>query len=80
MISASILFSVGVKWSFIINMLEAISNWQFVLNLSKRSDTCIWKWKTDIEIVVKHNYSIRQMQKKIEIPAGVSGGCSAIGS
>lgn len=57
MISASILFSVGVKWYFIINMSEAISNWQFVLNLGKRSDIYIWKWKTDIEIILKHNYN-----------------------
>lgn len=57
MISASILFSVGVKWYFIISMLEAISNWQFVLNLGKRSDIYIWKQKIDIEIILKHNYS-----------------------
>mgnify|MGYP001858796106 CR=1 FL=1 len=57
MISASILFSVGVKWYFIISVLEAISNWQFVLNLGKRSDIYIWKQKIDTEIILKHNYS-----------------------
>lgn len=57
MISASILFSVGVKWYFIISMLEAISNWQFVLNLGKRSDIYIWKQKIDTEIILNHNYS-----------------------
>lgn len=57
MISPSILFSVGVKRYFIINVLEAISHWQFVLNPGKRSDIYIWKWEIDIEIILKHNYS-----------------------
>lgn len=52
MISPSILFSVGVKRYFIINVLEAISHWQFVLNLGKRSDIYIWKWEIDIEIIL----------------------------
>lgn len=64
MISASILFSVGVKRYFIINVLEAISNWQFVLKLGKRSDIYIWKQKIDIEIILKHNYSNSKRRRR----------------